>query len=171
MTLAEKIKRFDEITAQADELVQQAKLLSDEIKAEQEEESGSPIKEYIRAIARKAFCLSANRAILSGSDFDGSAGFGFCALYPDMDYAYMACSIKKVNDLLLAFKYSKDKYFVPDFFDEDQDKYYVMLNQAINRLDVSVTYTDDINTVYFSNEQAAKECADWLNELCDKGEL
>ena len=83
----------------------------------------------------------------------------------------MACSIKKVNDLLLAFKYSKDKYFVPDFFDEDQEKFYVMLNQAINRFDVSVTYTDDINTVYFSNRQAAQECADWFNELCDKGEL
>lgn len=171
MTLAEKIKRFDEITAQADELVQQAKLLSEEIKAEQEEESSSPIKKYIRAIARKAFCLSGNRAILSGTDCDDSAGFGFCALYPDMDYAYHACSLKKINDLLLAFKYSKDENFIPDFFDEDQDKYYVMLNQAINRFDVSVTYTDDINTVYFSNEQAAKECADWLNELCDKGEL
>lgn len=171
MALEEKIRRFDELTAQADELVQQIKLLGEEIKAEQEEESSSPIKKYIRAIARKAFCLSGNRAILSGTDCDDSAGFGFCALYPDMDYAYYACSLKKINDLLLAFKYSKDENFIPDFFDEDQDKYYVMLNQAINRFDVAVTYTDDINTVYFSNEQAAKECADWLNELCDKGEL
>ena len=171
MTLAEKIKRFDEITAQADELVQQAKLLSDEIKAEQEEESGSPIKKYIRAIARKAFCLSANRAILSGSDFDGSAGFGFCALYPDMDYAYMACGLKKWNDLLLAFKYSHDKDFIPNFNDEDEDKFYVVWNAAMSRYDTSATFTDDINTVYFSTQQIARECADWFNGLCDKGEL
>lgn len=171
MTLEEKIRRFDELTAQADELVQQAKLLGEEIKAEQEEESGSPIKKYIRAIARKAFCLSGNRGILAGHECDDSAGFGFCALYPNMDYAYHACSLKKINDLLLAFKYSKDENFIPDFFDEDQDKYYVMLNQAINRFDVAVTYTDDINTVYFSNEQAAKECAAWLNELYAKGDL
>lgn len=171
MTLEEKIRRFDELTAQADELVQQAKFLGEEIKAEQEEESSSPIKKYIRAIARKAFCLSGNRGILAGHECDDSAGFGFCALYPDMDYANQACRLKKLNDLLLAFKYSKDENFEPDFFDEDQDKYYVMLNQAINQFDVSVTYTDDINTVYFSNEQAAKECAAWLNELCAKGDL
>ena len=128
MTLEEKIRRFDELTAQADELVQQAKLLGEEIKAEQEEESGSPIKEYIRAIARKAFCLSGNRAILSGSDCDGSADFGFCALYPDMDYANRACRLKKLNDLLLAFKYSKDRNFVPDFSDWSQEKYHVMFN-------------------------------------------
>ena len=83
----------------------------------------------------------------------------------------MPAPLIKINDLLLAFKYSKDENFKPDFFDEDQDKYYVMLNQAINQFDVSVTYTDDIKTVYFSNEQAAKECATWLNELCAKGDL
>lgn len=172
MTLDEKIRRFDELTAQADELVQQAKLLGEEIKAEQGLiDHNDPISKYLSAIARKAFCLSGNRGILAAHECDDSAGFGFCALYPDMNYAYQACSLKKINDLLLAFKYSKDENFEPDFFDEDQNKYYVMLNQAINQFDVSVTYTDDINTVYFSNEQAAKECAAWLNELCAKGDL
>ena len=171
MTLDEKIRRFDELMAQADELVQQAKLLGEEIKAEQEEESGSPIKGYIRAIARKAFCLSGNRAILSGSDCDDSVGFGFCALYPDMDYANQACRLKKLNDVLLAFKYSKDRNFVPDFSDWSQEKYHVMFNGTKGKFGVAVTYIDDINTVYFSNEQAAKECAVWLNELCDKGGL
>lgn len=172
MTLEEKIRRFDELTAQADELVQQAKLLGDEIKAEQGLiDRNDPISKYLSAIARKAFCLSGNRGILAGHECDDSAGFGFCALYPNMNYAHQACSLKKMNDLLLAFKYSKDENFVPDFFDENQDKYYVMLNQAVNQFYVSVTYTDDINTVYFSNEQAAKECAAWLNELCAKGDL
>ena len=74
MTLEEKIRRFDELTAQADELVQQAKLLGEEIKAEQGLiDRNDPISKYLSA--------------------------------------------------------------------------------------------------YFSNEQAAKECAAWLNELCAKGGL
>ena len=152
MTLEEKIRRFDELTAQADELVQQAKLLGDEIKAEQElTDHNDPISKYLSAIARKAFCLSGNRAILSGSDCDGSVGFGFCALYPDMDYAHQACRLKKLNDLLLAFKYSKDRNFVPDFSDWSQEKYHVMFNGTKGKFGVAVTYIDDINTVYFSN--------------------
>ena len=172
MTLEEKLRQFDELMAQADELVQQAKLLGEEIKAEQGLiDHNDPISKYLSAIARKAFCLSGNRGILAGHECDDSAGFGFCALYPDMDYAYQACSLKKINDLLLAFKYSKDENFVPDFSDWSQEKYHVMFNGTKKKFVVAVTYIDDINTVYFSNEQAANECAAWLNGLCAKGEL
>ena len=173
MTLEEKIRRFDELTAQADELVQQAKLLGEEIRAEQAKEDygAYPVGIYLSAIEGKAFCLSGNRCILAADELYDTEGFGFCALYPDMDYANQACRLKKLNDVLLAFKYSKDRNFVPDFSDWSQEKYHVMFNGTKEKFGVAVTYIDDINTVYFSNEQAAKECAIWLNELCAKGDL
>ncbi len=52
------------------------------------------------------------------------------------------------------------------------------LDEKLRRFDeltaqagVVITYIDNINTVYFSNEQAVKESAAWLNELCAKGDL
>ena len=92
--------------------------------------------------------------------------------YMTEEYANKAAKIKKFNDMLMAFKWCYDRDYEPDWttnyakydivynFDANPKCYYVTLCYKYNR-----------NAIYFSSEDIAQKCADWLNNIDPNGEL
>ena len=88
--------------------------------------------------------------------------------YMTEEYANKAAKIKKLNDMLMAFKWCYDRDYEPDWttryakyrvvynFDANPKHYYVVLD-----------YKHKHNEIYFSSEDIAQKCADWLNSLSE----
>ena len=70
---------------------------------------------------------------------------------------------------LARFKYCYDKDYVPNWSDYDEPKYYVYFYTTYEeyRVEYAVTWDRPL-TVYFSSEEVAQKCADWLNAGCPK---
>ena len=92
-------------------------------------------------------------------------------MYLSEEYAKKAAKMKKFNDMLLAYKWSHDKTYEPDWSDSDSIKYYVYYDTSDETYSADCTYVCDRNTVYFSTRIRAEDCADWLNSIDPKGEL
>lgn len=92
--------------------------------------------------------------------------------YMTEEYANKAAKIKKFNDMLMAFKWCYDRDYEPDWTENDA-KYYIVYNFDANpkRYDVTLCYKYNRNAIYFSSEDIAQECADWLNNIDPNGEL
>jgi hypothetical protein len=68
---------------------------------------------------------------------------------------------------LTRFKYCYDRDYVPDWLNADELKWYVLLHTTAKEYKVDWTVTwDRLSTVYFSSEEIAQRCADWLNAGC-----
>ena len=92
-------------------------------------------------------------------------------MYLSEEYAKKAAKMKKFNDMLLAYKWSHDRTYEPDWSDSDNVKYYVYYDTSDGMYSADCTYVYDRNTVYFSTKIRAEDCADWLNSIDPKGEL
>lgn len=92
-------------------------------------------------------------------------------MYLSEAYAKKAAKMKKFNDMLLAYKWCHDKTYEPDWSDSDTVKYYVYYDTSDERYSVDCTYVGGRNTVFFSTNIRAEDCADWLNSIDPKGDL
>lgn len=92
--------------------------------------------------------------------------------YMTMKYADKAAKIKKFNDMLMAFKYCYDRDYEPDWT-TNYAKYRVVYNSDANPKCYCVVcnHTYRNNAIYFSSENIAQKCADWLNDIDPNGEL
>lgn len=92
--------------------------------------------------------------------------------YMTEEYVNKAAKIKKFNDMLMAFKWCYDRDYEPDWA-TDYAKYRVVCNFDANprRYDVVYNYKHKHNEIYFSSEDVAQKCADWLNGIDPNGEL
>ena len=89
--------------------------------------------------------------------------------YPTAELANEAANIKKLNDIMEAFKSEYETGEV-DWSDESRNKYMVYYKSNCEwRVDTTVTFM--YATVYFANKSAAERCADWLNSYDPKGSL
>lgn len=92
--------------------------------------------------------------------------------YMTIKYANKAAQMKKFNDMLMAFKWCYDRDYEPDWT-ENNAKYRVVYNFDANpkRYYVDLGYVYRHNAIYFSSEDIAQKCADWLNDIDPNGEL
>jgi hypothetical protein len=92
--------------------------------------------------------------------------------YMTKEYANNAAQMKKFNDMLMAFKWCYDRDYEPDWTTR-YAKYYIVYNFDANpnHYCVSWCYTYNLNTIYFSSEDIAQKCVDWLNDIDPNGEL
>lgn len=92
--------------------------------------------------------------------------------YMTEEYVNKSAKIKKFNDMLMAFKWCYDRDYEPDWA-TDYAKYRVVYNFDANprRYDVSWDYKHKHNEIYFSSEDVAQKCADWLNNIDPNVEL
>lgn len=68
---------------------------------------------------------------------------------------------------LMKFKFCYDYSYAPDWDNRDELKWYVYNDTASGKYDINWTTTwDRPSEVYFSSEEIAKKCADWLNAGC-----
>jgi hypothetical protein len=89
------------------------------------------------------------------------------------EYAIKAAKMKKFTDMLMAFKWCYDRDYEPDWTTA-RPKYHIVYNYDANpnkRYYISMSYEYRHNTIYFSSEDIAKKCVDWLNVIDPDGEL
>lgn len=68
---------------------------------------------------------------------------------------------------LMKFKFCYDSSYAPDWGNADEIKWYVYYESTNGKYDICWTTTlDRLSTVYFSSEEVAQKCADWLNAGC-----
>lgn len=85
--------------------------------------------------------------------------------YPTEEYALMAQKMKIFNDKLLAFKWCYDRDYVPNWRDVSETKYIVNFDNTDRLYAVDEHTTWSLPAVWFSSEEIAQKCADWLNSL------
>lgn len=90
--------------------------------------------------------------------------------YHTEEYAEKALKLKKFNDMLLAFKWCYDRYYVPDWTAKKLN-YCIGYDSAKGRYDICSYVSWLYSMVYFSSRDIALKCADWLNNIDPKGEL
>lgn len=70
---------------------------------------------------------------------------------------------------LMKFKFCYDYSYVPDWSNENESKWLVFFYAPTREYKVDwVTAWDCQSTVYFSSEEVAQKCADWLNAGCSE---
>lgn len=79
--------------------------------------------------------------------------------------AERAKKLKDFNDMLMAFKWCYNRDYKPDWNDFYEDKYYVYYSHKTHKYDVDSITMWNVHNVYFSSEEIAQKCADWLNSL------
>ena len=65
--------------------------------------------------------------------------------------------------MMLHCKWYLDRDYVPDW-DNGDDKFTVWYNHMDNEWKVDFQEIHETPSIYFSTEEAAQKCADWLNE-------
>jgi hypothetical protein len=161
MTNNEKIQR-------AEQLIAEANTLLGEVKA------NSSNEEDVIAKYKEDYCKDKQYYFNVNGDVDFFVPTELDAFekqsnpysnYLTEELAEQAKKLKDFNDKLLAFKYCYDLDYKPDWSDSHEDKYYVYYSNRTPKYDVDSMTIWDIHNVYFSSEEIAQKCADWLNSL------
>lgn len=73
---------------------------------------------------------------------------------------------------LVKFKYCYDRNYVPDWSDTNEPKWYVVYNNTLNGYQTFRQYDliERHESIYFSTQEIAQKCCDWLNADCPEGE-
>lgn len=88
-------------------------------------------------------------------------GAGFFT-FPSRDLAEMYQHKAGFLANCLYFKWLYDPYYVPDFEDANIPKWYVYKDHNTGCYSAAAEWYDE-NQVYFSGEEIAAKCAEWLN--------
>lgn len=71
----------------------------------------------------------------------------------------------KLIAMMLHCKWYLDRDYVPDWeSDTDSEKCYVIFDHCVNKFQVRTRFAEEGVEVYFSTEENAQKCADWLNK-------
>ena len=166
MTNNEKIQR-------AEQLIAEANALLNEVKANSNNE------EDVIAKYKNDYCRDRKYYLNSDSNVDYiNRGDNFEKVeritkspyqyYLTEGLAEQAKELKDFNDKLLAFKYCYDLDYKPVFSgDYDNRAYFVYYDSDDGKYDYSWNSTRNHNVIYFSSEEVAQKCADWLNSLSE----
>jgi hypothetical protein len=65
--------------------------------------------------------------------------------------------------MMLHCKWYVDRDYTPDWDNEDDGKWQVFWSNMYKRYEVCCWETDEYGSVFFSTEENAQKCADWLN--------
>ena len=159
-----------ELLLKADELISKAKELLNEVDDESECEVSDDIlaawEEHISTVG--AYGLMDDDSvwnIVNGPYPLYKEDFNPYGTYPTEEYALMAQKMKIFNDKLLAFKWCYDRDYVPNWRDTRETKYIVIFDNTDRRYEVDGHDTWSYPAVWFSSEEIALKCADWLNNL------
>lgn len=158
MTDNEKIQKAEQLIAEANALLNEVKANNDkeDMIAKYKEDYCKGKKYYIGDDDSVHWVVSSIRCTFENT----SDPYKF---YLTEELAEQAKNIKDFNDKLLAFKYCYDRDYRPDWADDGSPKYTVVWNVTTNRFDCVWSTLTRCNYVFFSTEEIAQKCADWLN--------
>lgn len=159
MTLDEKIKMLDSQIAEINRLMV-------ELKTEAKHE---PLAEYIEKINSDEYTYYINNfgEVSTARNCVDYSLLNPFHNYPTVELANEAANIKKLNDIMLAFKSEYDTSEI----DWSAEKYLVYYNGYDKEWKVDFTVCHLHSIVYFANQSAAEKCAEWLNSYDPKGSL
>lgn len=165
MTNNEKIQRVEQLIAEANALLNEAKVNSsneEDMIAEYKNDYCKGRKYYLNNQSDVDF-------IDMGDSFEKVKSLSHSPYqhYLTKELAKQAKELKDFNDKLLAFKYCYDLHYEPDWSDFYEDKYYVYYSNKAQKYNVDSTSIWDIHNIYFSSEKIAQKCCDWLNSLSE----
>lgn len=69
----------------------------------------------------------------------------------------------KLIAMLLHCKWYLDRDYTPDWENEAEEKWQVFWSNTYKRYEVCCWESDEYGNAYFSTEEAAQKCADWMN--------
>lgn len=111
-------------------------------------------------------CLDVLQEEHGGGTGDGDYTGDDALLYNNFHNAYYAHEFRKkclLIAMMLHCKWYLDRGFVQDW-DNCDDKYTVWYNHADNEWTIDVQEIHEMPSIYFSTQEAAQKCADWLNK-------
>lgn len=180
MNSNEILEKLSECLSQINELSEKVSSLADDcqksVEAKQAERiTDELLEDYFSCFNGSMYYLNENGVVEENVVYSTDSEFDLYPYlnYPNKEYAFQAQKLKKFNDMLLAFKWCYDRDFEPDW-NSDEDKYsvYYCQNQFAKgyKIDFTVNCNNN-NIVYFSSEDIAEKCAEWLNKIDPEGEL
>ena len=182
----EILEKLSECLSQINELSEKVSSLADDyqksVEAEQAEQideakqakriTDELLEDYFSCFNDSMYYLNENGVVEEVADAYSTSEFDLYPYldYPNKEYAFQAQKLKKFNDMLLAFKWCYDRDFEPDWDDDGTTKYTVVWDkyEGFHRV---CSQSTTANQVYFSSDEAAVKCAEWLNKIDPKGEL
>ena len=87
------------------------------------------------------------------------------------DYAEKLRKMNRLNGMMLAFKWCYDRDYEFNWADDDSPKYTIVWNMDTKRFDYMWTTISRCNHVYFSSDDIAKKCVEWLNKIAESEDL
>ncbi len=70
----------------------------------------------------------------------------------------------KLIAMLLHCKWYVDRDYTPDWDNEDEEKWMVFWSNTYKKYEVCGWESDEYGSVFFSTEENAQKCADWMSE-------
>ena len=175
MTDNEMLDKLNGYLSQINKIAEEANKLAEAYQksAEQasEDVTNAVLSEYLKDTEHgEVYYMNANGKIDTACDGRASTDFNSYVNYPSQEFAERAQKLKVFNDMLLAFKWCYDRDYEPDWSDDNTTKYTVVWDkyEGFHRVCPQSTTA---NQVYFSSDEAAVKCAEWLNKIDPKGEL
>lgn len=169
MTIDEKIELLESRIAETNKLLAE---IRKEKKNEGNKNTESVLAEYWNYInsGEKVFYLDGYNVIIESEFIDtddekyNDNNTDRYSNYPIKEYAEQAQNIKEFNDKLLAFKYCYDRDYKPVFSgDYDNRAYFIYYDSDAEKYDYDWDSVCCGNIIYFSSEEIAQKCCDWLN--------
>ena len=155
----EKIKKAEQLIAEAKELLNEVKVESTEedVIAKYKEDYCKDKKYFIDNFDEIGYVIASRTATFEKVKNPYQH-------YLTKKLAEQAKKLKDFNDKMLAFKYCHDADYEPNWSDLCSIKYYVYYDAKDNRYKPQYAIRFQWNcTIYFSTYAIAKKCADWLN--------
>ena len=173
--LNEYLSQINEIADKANKLAEeytaseQAKAVDNAKEVNDTDYTLDLLKDYVDAFRNPMYWIEYGdicHGSLSGGEDDIFAFENF----PTEEYAKNLQKLNKFNGMMLAFKWCYDRDFEPDW-NTLEEKYYVYYSNCYYKYDVASVTVHDSHNIYFSTEEIAQKCADWLNTIDRKGVL
>lgn len=173
----EILEKLSECLSQINEIAEKANKLTEEYTASEQAKAVDNeaytldlLKAYVDAFNNEMFWVECDSVSHGYIDDDDSNVFSF-ENFPTEEYAKKLQKLNKFNGMMLAFKWCYDRDYEPNWADEDSCKYTIIWNVTNNRFDYVWSTITRCNYVYFSSDDIAKKCAEWLNKIDPEGEL
>ena len=175
--LNEYLSQINEIAEKANKLAEEY-TTSEQAKAEDNAKEVDDkaytldlLKDYVDTFDNEMFWVECDSISHGYVEEDDDNIFSFDN-FPTEEYAKKLQKLNKFNGMMLAFKWCYDRNYEPDW-DGEEDKYsvYYCQNQFAKGYKVDFTVNGNNNIVYFSSENIAEKCAEWLNKIDPEGEL
>lgn len=173
--LNEYLSQINEIAEKANKLAdeytasEQAKAVDNAKEIDDETYTLDLLKDYVDAFNNEMFWVECDSISHGYIDDDDSNVFSF-ENFPTEEYAKKLQKLNKFNGMMLAFKWCYDRDYELDW-NTLEEKYYVYYSNRYHKYDVDSVTTYDSHNIYFSTEEIAQKCADWLNTIDRKGVL